>query len=83
MMHIRNENWIGGSGAAILSSSTPLSRTHMNTMTNTADFSNQIAEADHSDFFPALFKKLFALFLLSGGVNSIDTALLAERIVQE
>jgi hypothetical protein len=55
----------------------------MNTMTNTADFSNQIAEADHSDFFPALFKKLFALFLLSGGVNSIDTALLAERIVQE
>jgi hypothetical protein len=55
----------------------------MNTMINTADFSNQIAEADHSDFFPALFKKLFALFLLSGGVNSIDTALLAERIVQE
>jgi hypothetical protein len=55
----------------------------MNTMTNTADFSNHVAQADHSEFFPSLWKKLFALFLLTGGVNSIDTALLAERIVQD
>jgi hypothetical protein len=55
----------------------------MNTMTNTADFSNQIAQADHSDFFPTLVKKLLALFLLTGGINSVDTDLLATRIVQD
>ena len=55
----------------------------MNTMTNTADFSHHAAQADHSEFFPTLLKKLLALFLLTGGVNSNDPALLAERIVQE
>jgi len=54
----------------------------MNTMINTADFSRH-ADAGASDFFAGLAKKLMALFLLSGGVNSIDPALLAERIVQE
>ena len=55
----------------------------MNTMTNTADFSNHTAQADHSAFFSTLAKKLVALFLLTGGVNSIDTAILAERIIQD
>jgi hypothetical protein len=54
----------------------------MNTMTNTADFSHT-ADAGANDFFAKLAKKLVALFLLTGGVNSIDTALLAERIIQD
>ena len=61
-----------------------LSKAHiMNTMTNTADFSHRTADAAKSDFFAKLSKKLLALFLLTGGVNSIDTALLAERIIQD
>ncbi|HEX8477934.1 MAG TPA: hypothetical protein VF663_06345 [Telluria sp.] len=55
----------------------------MNTMTNTADFSRHAADAGANDFFARLAKKLIALFLLTGGVNSIDTALLAERIIQD
>ena len=55
----------------------------MNTMTNTADFSRHAATAGNSDFFAGLAKKLLALFLLTGGVNSIDPALLAERIIQD
>ena len=55
----------------------------MNTMTNTADFSSHIAQADHTDFFPTLLNKLLGLLRLSGGMNSIDPALLAERIVQD
>jgi hypothetical protein len=53
----------------------------MNTMTNTAEFSHQTAQADHSEFFPTLLSKLLGLLRLSSGMNSIDTALLAERIV--
>jgi len=55
----------------------------MNTMTNTADFSSHVAEADHSTFFPTLVSNLLGLLRLSGGMNSIDTALLAERIVHD
>lgn len=55
----------------------------MNTMTNTADFSHSTTAADQRDFFANLAKKLLALFLLTGGVNSIDPALLAERIIQD
>lgn len=55
----------------------------MNTMTNTAEFSNQIASADHREFFPALFAKLLGLLRLAGGMNSIDASLLAGRIVHD
>ena len=41
------------------------------------------AEVSANDFLAKLAKKLVALFLLTGGVNSIDTALLAERIIQD
>lgn len=53
----------------------------MNTMTNTAEFSNEIAQADHSDFIPTLLSKMLGLLRLTGGMNSVDTALLADRIV--
>jgi len=53
----------------------------MNTMTNTAEFSNHIAQADHSDFFPTLLSKMLGLLRLAGGMNSVDTAILADRIV--
>lgn len=55
----------------------------MNTMTNTAEFSHQTAQADHREFFPTLLSKLLGLLRLSSGMNSIDTALLAERIVHD
>lgn len=55
----------------------------MNTMTHTAEFSNAIAQADHTRFFPTLLTRLLALFRLSAGMNSIDSALLAERIVHD
>jgi len=55
----------------------------MNTMTNTAEFSNQTAQADHSDFFPTLLHKMLGWLRMSGGMNSIDPALLAARIVHD
>jgi hypothetical protein len=55
----------------------------MNTMTNTADFSNQTAQADHSDFFPTLMKKLLGLFCMLSAANSIDQEVLAQHIVLE
>jgi hypothetical protein len=60
------------------------SGTHtMNTMTNTAEFSNEIAQADHSAFIPTLLSKMLGLLRLTGGMNSIDSALLADRIVHD
>ena len=55
----------------------------MNTMTNTADFSHHTAQADHSEFFPALLKKLFRLFCMSAATNSIGQDVLAHHIVTE
>jgi hypothetical protein len=56
----------------------------MNTMTNTADFANDTAiTADHGLFISTLLKGMLALLRLSGGVNSVDADLLAERIVLE
>lgn len=58
------------------------SGTHtMNTMTTTAQFSHDIALADHRAFFPTLLAKMLGLLVLAGGMNSIDSALLADRIV--
>jgi hypothetical protein len=54
----------------------------MNTMTNTADFSIDTT-ATGNDFFATLLKNMLALLRLSGGANSIDTDLLATRIVLE
>lgn len=55
----------------------------MNTMTNTAGFAGHLDQTKTGAFFPALLQKLVALLRLSGGMNSIDPALLAGRIVHD
>lgn len=54
----------------------------MNTLTNTAGFSSHLDQPTAA-FVPALLKKLVALLRLSAGMNSMDPALLAERIVHD
>jgi len=55
----------------------------MNTMTNTAEFSNHTAPADHRAFFPALLKKMFRLLCMISALNSVEKELLAHHIVLE
>jgi hypothetical protein len=59
-------------------------RTHaMNTMTTTAEFTNRTAPAGANAFFPALGKKLLGLLRMISATNSVEPALLADRIVLE
>ena len=53
----------------------------MNTMTNTAEFTNRTAPAGDSAFFPSLGKKLLGLLCMIAATNSVDPTLLADRIV--
>lgn len=55
----------------------------MNTITTSADFSRRTAAADQREVFPALPQKLFELFRRTGGIDSIDPALLKTHIVLE
>jgi hypothetical protein len=55
----------------------------MNTMTNTAEFTNRTSPAGANAFFPALGKKLLGLLCMISGTNSIEPSLLADRIVLE
>jgi hypothetical protein len=57
--------------------------TTMSTMSTAADFSDDAALAADGVFFRRLLKGMLALLRLSGGVNSVDASLLAERIVLE
>jgi len=55
----------------------------MNTMTNTAEFSHHAAQADHSEFFPTLWRTLVGLLCMSAAIDSVDQELLAHHIVLE
>jgi hypothetical protein len=57
----------------------------MNTMTNTAQFTDrtQSTPVEGDAFFGKLARKMLGLLCMISAVNSVDQALLAERIVLE
>lgn len=55
----------------------------MKTMTDTATFPDAAPLAGDGAFFRTLLSRMLAVLRLSGGIESLDAGLLAERIVLE